>query len=163
MTATRQAHFRSVMGHFATGVTVVGTDGPEGGRAGLTANSFASVSLDPLLVLVCLDRGSGSTRALLANGCFSISVLSARDEALARRFARSLGAESHADLELRTEVTDAPILARAMAWLDCRVHQVVEAGDHHVVIGRVEACGANPEADPDPLIYFRGQYRTVAP
>lgn len=163
MSSTEQAHFRTVMGHFATGVTVVATDGPKGGRTGLTANSFASVSLDPLLVLVCLDRGSGSGSAILANGCFSVSVLSARDEGLARRFARSLGEEAFADVALRTEATGAPVLQRAMAWLDCRVDRVMDAGDHHVVIGRVEACGQNPDAHPDPLLYFRGKYRTLGP
>lgn len=158
MTPADQARFRTVMGHFATGVTVVATDGPDAGRAALTANSFASVSLDPLLVLVCLDRASASGQAVRANGCFSVSILSSRDEALARRFARSLGDEAFADVELQTRVTGSPILSRAMAWLDCRVVQVVEAGDHHVVLGRVEACASNPDAHPEALVYFRGQY-----
>lgn len=160
---TGEARFRSVMGHFVTGVTVVTTDGAPAGRAGLTANSVASVSLDPLLILVCLDRLSSSGQAILQNGCFAISILSRPHEDLARRFARSSGPDAFDDLEVDVGPTGSPVLKASLAWLDCSIESVVEAGDHHVVIGRVADCGLGAVSGADPLVYFRGGYRAVSP
>ncbi len=152
--------FRSVMSHFATGVTVLTGADPEGTPVGLTANSFTSVSLDPPLVLVCVSNDSTSRSAILETGRFAISVLRREDEPLSRRFAGPTREIRFDDLVLRRAATGAPILERSLAWLDCTLWKVVEAGDHSVLFGRVEACGVT--GDGAPLVFFQGQYRTVA-
>lgn len=151
-------HFRNVMGHFATGVTVVTARGPDGAPCGLTANSVASVSLRPLLVLVCLDRESHSHDCVLASGTFGVSVLGGGGEWLARRFAEGERAERFQDVSWRRESTGSPILDDAIAWMDCRVWETHPAGDHSIVIGEVVACDAR---EGDPLVFFRGDYRRM--
>lgn len=124
----------------------------------MTANSVASVSLDPVLVLVCLDRSASSHGCITEGGAFAISVLSAEDEDLARRFARGRWRERFNGLELREEVTGSPILSRALAWMDCRVTEVYEAGDHSIVVGEVLACDAR---EGEPLVFYRGGYHRM--
>jgi flavin reductase (DIM6/NTAB) family NADH-FMN oxidoreductase RutF len=158
--STDAGHFRRVMSHFATGVTVV-TGRDEGGSpVGLTANAVTSVSLEPALILVCLDRLSESRPVLLRTGRFGVSILRSGQEALARRFSRADPEERFEGLELRTEVTGVPLLASALGWADCRVWKSVEAGDHTVLLGEVLACDA-PD-DGHPLVFFRGGFGTVA-
>jgi len=152
--------FRRVMGHFATGVTVVTARTAGGAPLGFTANSLTGVSLDPLLLLVCLDRNSNSRDALLASGAFAVNILPAGPwgEEVCRRFAgRDREGRFH-DLAFRTESTGSPVLDDALAWLDCRVWKEVEAGDHTVVLGEVDACGYG---EGDPLLYFRGAFRAL--
>ncbi|MEX0856208.1 MAG: flavin reductase family protein [Gemmatimonadota bacterium] len=154
------ARFRQVMGHFATGVTVVTGVDPDGERVGLTANSVASVSLDPPLLLVCLDRGSKSLAALLETGAFGISVLHSGQEAVARRFAGEPTANRFRDLEVRLAPSGLPFLPDAIAWFQCRVWRTIEAGDHTILIGEVEDGGTKPGS---PLVFFQGRYGIVAP
>ncbi len=150
--------FRSVMGHFVTGVTIVtGTD-DEGGYFGLTVNSVASVSLDPLLVLVCLDRSAASHDRILESGAFAISVLGTEHAELAARFSSGGRDERFEGVAVRSARTASPIVADALAWLDCAIWGSHEAGDHTVVIGEVLAGGAR---DGDPLVFFRGTFGTV--
>lgn len=151
--------FRGVMSHFATGVTVVTGADAQGRRVGLTANAFTSVSLDPPLVLVCVGNGSRSREAFLETSRFAVGILRREDEFLAHRFAGDTSTLRFDDLSLRTEVTGAPILERALAWLDCRLWKVVEAGDHTVLFGEVVACGVG--GDANPLVFFQGSYQTV--
>jgi flavin reductase (DIM6/NTAB) family NADH-FMN oxidoreductase RutF len=146
------------MGSFPTGVTVVTSRSPDASPCGMTANSVASVSLDPVLVLVCLDRSASSHGCITEGGAFAISVLSAEDEDLARRFARGRWRERFNGLELREEVTGSPILSRALAWMDCRVTEVYEAGDHSIVVGEVLACDAR---EGEPLVFYRGGYHRM--
>lgn len=153
--------FKEAMGRFATGVAVVTTVGPDGGRVGFTANAVASVSLDPLLVLVSVDEGSSSLDPLLETGFFALSFLHARDRDVAQRFASGDRDTRFEGLRVRREVTGAPVLEGALAWVDCTVWRVVEAGDHHVVFGEVEGCGVG--ADGAPLLYFRGGFGTMSP
>ena len=152
--------FRQVMGHFATGVAVVTATRPGGGPCGLTANSVASVSLRPLLMLVCVDRRAHSHDAITGAGSFAVSVLAAGDEWLARRFSLGQREERFEGLSFRTEETGSPVLDDALAWLDCRVHDVHEGGDHSIVVGEVLACGAR---EGEPLVFFRGEYRRMEP
>jgi flavin reductase (DIM6/NTAB) family NADH-FMN oxidoreductase RutF len=153
-----QRHFRKVMGHFPTGVTVVTSRSPDASPCGLTANSVASVSLHPLLVLVCLDRGASSHGCITQGGAFAISVLSSQDEDLAKRFAQGGWRDRFKGIDLREAVTGSPILSRALAWLDCRVTEVYEAGDHSIVVGEVLACDSR---DGEPLLFFRGKYHRM--
>jgi 3-hydroxy-9,10-secoandrosta-1,3,5(10)-triene-9,17-dione monooxygenase reductase component len=154
-------HFRHVMGHFATGVTVVSGLDPDGNPVGLTANAVTSVSLEPRLLLVGMDRGSSSLEALLETGQFGISVLRAEDEALARRFAEEAPGVRFRGLDLEDVGADVPILRGALAWLACSVWRTVEAGDHTLLLGEVVKCSADTEGRP--LVFFRGGYGTVAP
>jgi 3-hydroxy-9,10-secoandrosta-1,3,5(10)-triene-9,17-dione monooxygenase reductase component len=151
---------RDVMGHFATGVTVVTGRAPGGGYAGLTANSLTSVSLDPPLVLVCIDRNSISRETLLRTERFAVSVLRRDQEEVAHRFSGEARETRFDDLRLRFGRDGVPILDDALAWVECRVWRWVEAGDHTVLFGEVEDGGA---AGADPLVFFRGGYGTVAP
>jgi len=153
-----QQHFRQVMGHFTTGVTVVTSRGPDARPCGLTANSVASVSLKPLLVLVCLDRDASSHGCIIDGGAFAISVLSSEDEELAWHFSKSHWRDRFEGVETREEVTGCPILTRALAWMDCRTTEVHEAGDHSIVVGEVVACDAR---DGDPLLFFRGSFHRL--
>ncbi len=155
------ARFRRTMGHFATGVAVATTRRADGSSAGLTCNSLASVSLEPPLVLISVDHGASSRQDLLDAGCFALSLLGLEGEPLSRRFASGSRDDRFDGVGVRTEVTGAPILEDAMAWLDCTLWKVVEAGDHTVLFGKVEAAGFDPRADP--LVFFRGRYGTVRP
>ena len=171
---------REAMGRFATGVTVVTGRKPSGEWVGFTANSLTSVSLDPPLVLVCVDRASSSRDALLESGRFAVSLLGRSQEDVARRFAGEAHRESRfEELSVRAGRDGVPILDGAMAWLDCRIWEVVEAGDHTVLFGAVETAGTDEDpgdgATPgpesrrvpirpgaDPLVYYRGEFGTVA-
>lgn len=153
-----ERQFRTVIGHFATGVTVVTSRRADGRPCGLTANSVASVSLDPLLVLVCLDRSAVSHGCIIDGGAFAVSILAAPDEPLARRFAEGEREDRFEGLAWREEVTGCPVLERALAWLDCRVRDVHGAGDHSIVVGEVVACGARAG---EPLVFYRGEYRRI--
>jgi flavin reductase (DIM6/NTAB) family NADH-FMN oxidoreductase RutF len=155
------AEFRKVMGHFVTGVTLVTGSDRTGAPVGLTANAVASVSLDPVLVLVCLDRSSASRPVILRTRRFGISILRAGDEELARRFALEAPENRFEGVELRREVTGAPLLVDALAWADCRLWKSVEAGDHTIVLGEVAACGAVEGGRP--LAFFQGEFGTVSP
>lgn len=153
-----ERRFRDVIGHFTTGVTVVTSLRADGRPCGLTANSVASVSLDPLLMLVCLDREAASHGCVIDGGAFAVSILSHEDEALARRFAEGEREDRFVALEWRAEVTGSPVLARSLAWVDCRVRDVHEGGDHSIVVGEVVACGAR---SGEPLVFYRGEYKRI--
>lgn len=153
-----QRHFRKVMGNFPTGVTVVTSRSPDASPCGMTANSVASVSLHPLLVLVCLDRAASTHGCLTEGGAFAISVLSSEDEDLAHRFAQGRWRDRFKGIELREAVTGSPILERALAWMDCRVTEVYEGGDHSIVVGEVVACDVR---EGEPLVFFRGKYHRM--
>lgn len=152
---------RRVMGHFATGVTVVAAADAETGRPyGLTANAVASVSLEPPLVLACVEAGSDTHPRIRAARGFAISVLAADQEALARRFAGLDAAEKFRDVAYRREVTGAPVLEGALAWVDCRLWAEYPGGDHSIFVGEVMAGDAR---DGAPLIFYRGGYRRFQP
>jgi flavin reductase (DIM6/NTAB) family NADH-FMN oxidoreductase RutF len=150
--------FRRVLGHFAAGVTVVTTRGADGTPYGLTATAFTSVSLEPPLVLVCVDKRSESHPHFLASGVFTVNFLALDQEDISRRFAIS-GGDKFVGLASHAGATGAPVLADTLGHLDCRTTSVVDAGDHTIFVGAVEA-GAAREAQP--LLYFRGAYRCVA-
>jgi flavin reductase (DIM6/NTAB) family NADH-FMN oxidoreductase RutF len=160
------------MGRFATGVAVITGRSASGEFLGFTANSLTSVSLEPPLVLICVDRDSASRDSLVKSGRFAVSLLRRDQEPLARRFAGEARETRFQDLALHFPPGGVPVLQDALAWLDCRVWRLVEAGDHTVLFGLVEAAGdvtgggretGAGDGPPKPLVYFRKSYGTVAP
>lgn len=149
---------RKVMGRFATGVTVVTTGGPMG-MHGLTANAVASLSLDPPLLLVAVDKRSQTLEFLRANRCFAVNILGRDQEAISRRFALP-GPKDFLGLDLTTDVTEAPILAGCLAYADCRLYEILPGGDHEIFVG--EVVGGAADEVGDPLLYFAGAYRRLA-
>ena len=148
----RARAFRDCVGSFATGVTIV-TAQQGGRRAGMTANSFTSVSLDPLLVLVSLAHGSRTLDAVRGDGRFTVSVLRREQERVALAFAKPDAPFPH------EEVVDdgegyVPV-AGALAVIRCAVHTVVTAGDHDLVVGNVHAFDQD---DGEPLVFWRGRF-----
>jgi flavin reductase (DIM6/NTAB) family NADH-FMN oxidoreductase RutF len=142
---------RDAFGCFTTGVTVVTTKG----LVGFTANSFASVSLDPPLVLICVDLKANSLPVLDQAGVFVVNVLHAGQQEIARRFTQK-DADRFAGLEHETWETGAPVLAGCMANFECETQQAFDAGDHRVFIGRVLKVRMDP--DHEPLVFLRGGY-----
>jgi flavin reductase (DIM6/NTAB) family NADH-FMN oxidoreductase RutF len=154
------ARFRAVMGNFATGVAVVTAVGPAG-PVGLTANAVCSLSLDPLLLLVCFDNGARTLRVVQSTQRFGVNVLAAGQEAIARRFASKLPeAEKFAGVPHALH-DGIPVLEDALAWLGCDLTDLVPGGDHTIGIGAVAAAETGPPAPP--LIWFRGGYGPEEP
>jgi 3-hydroxy-9,10-secoandrosta-1,3,5(10)-triene-9,17-dione monooxygenase reductase component len=150
-----QEHFRAVLGHFCTGITVItATDAL--GPAGLTAQSFTSLSLDPPLVLVCPAKNSTSWPRIEAAGAFCVNVLAEDQEELCRGFAMR-GADKFAGVGyVPAPHTGAPLLAGALAWIDCRLEAMHDGGDHLIAVGRVLDLGNR--VDGRPLLFYRGGY-----
>jgi flavin reductase (DIM6/NTAB) family NADH-FMN oxidoreductase RutF len=155
------SEFRQAMGTFATGVTIVTVD-LEGGVHGMTANAFASVSLDPMLVLVCVDHTTRTHAHLHAKKRFGINVLREDQRAISEYYARPERTHEHADEEAgaRFERTKhgTPMLQGSLAYLECRLHSAEEAGDHTIFIAEVEDVVVR---EGEPLLFFRGKYREV--
>lgn len=154
------AEFRRIMGHWTTGVAVVASITPEHAPCGMTANAVASVSLVPPLVLACVERLADTHDCIIAAGRFSINMLPQSDEQIARRFAGDDVADKFRGVAFRTEITGVPILVDAIAWVDCRVHDVFAAGDHSIIVGEVLAGDAT---EAEPLVYYRSGYHRLAP
>jgi flavin reductase len=158
--AFNSREFRSALGAFATGVTVVTTQGPQDSH-GLTANAFSSVSLDPPLVLVCVNSGTRGSESIEQNRVFAVNILSAEQEPLSRYFAskdRPRGKDAFSEIAHRKEVSGSPILEGVAAYLDCRLAATHLAGDHVIFIGEVMALGVDPNVKP--LVFHQGQYHS---
>jgi 3-hydroxy-9,10-secoandrosta-1,3,5(10)-triene-9,17-dione monooxygenase reductase component len=158
--AIDQAHFRQVLGHFPTGVTVI-TATTSDGPAGLAVGSFFSVSLDPPLVAFCAGKSSSSYPKISEAGHFVVNVLADDQEDVSRVFA-SKGADKFAGIGYRHgAATGAPVISDVLAWIECDIDVVHEAGDHWIVVGRVLDLGVAHEGGP--LVFFRGGYGSLAP
>jgi flavin reductase (DIM6/NTAB) family NADH-FMN oxidoreductase RutF len=158
-----QNEFRKAMGSFATGVTVITVD-YEGAVHGMTANAFTSVSLDPLLVLVCVDHRARTHTHLHARKRFGVNVLADSQRAISEYYARPTQTHESAEQEAgacfdRTG-HGTPVLHGALAYLECRLHSAQEAGDHTIFIAEVEDVVVR---EGDPLLYFRAAYRQIEP
>jgi flavin reductase (DIM6/NTAB) family NADH-FMN oxidoreductase RutF len=152
-----QRLFRRVLGNFATGVTILTTAlGEE--LHGMTANAVCSVSLDPLLVLVCVNKEARTHPILSESGIFALNVLAEEQEHLSRLYADANTDSGHglAGLSYRRGVTGAPILTDCLAYVDCRVVAAYPGGDHTIFVGAVEDAAVLRE--DRPLIFFRGAY-----
>jgi flavin reductase (DIM6/NTAB) family NADH-FMN oxidoreductase RutF len=152
------AELRRTLGSFLTGVAVATTLDEKGNPKGFTANSFTSVSLDPPLVLVCVDKSAGCYPAFAATSHFAINILCDAQQHVSRAFA-SKSSDKFAGMAWVSGITGSPLFPDSAAWLDCGLHNRVEAGDHLIVIGRVLSFGHSPATRP--LGYHRGSYIAV--
>jgi len=153
--------FRDVLGRFASGVTVVTTTS-NGEPVGMTCQSFSSVSLDPPLVLFIPAKSSRSWPLIQRSGKFCVNFLAADQAELSNTMA-SRGVDKFGEVKWTpSAATGSPILEGSLAHVDCTIHQVHEAGDHYIVIGRVVDLGID-EGDVDPLLFFQGKYRSTDP
>ncbi len=153
------ARYRQVLGHFATGVTVVtAADGDL--PVGLAVNSFTSVSLDPPLVAFCVSRTSSTWPRIRTQGSFCVNILAEDQEELSRAFA-SRSPERFLGVGWRPAESGAPILAGGLAWLDCTIEVEHDGGDHIMVVGRVREMGVDHEGRP--LVFYRGGYGRFEP
>jgi 3-hydroxy-9,10-secoandrosta-1,3,5(10)-triene-9,17-dione monooxygenase reductase component len=162
--AVDPARYREVIGSFATGVAIV-TAHDDDGPAGLTTNAVSSLSLDPLLLLVCFDNGSRTLPIVQRAGRFAVNVLRAGQEDLARVFASKRVAEEKFDAATHTVAHGVPVLDDALAWIACDLEALHPAGDHTIGIGRVTHMSADDGngAANDPLLFFRGGFGRLAP
>ncbi len=153
--------FRRAMGCFATGVTIITVD-LEGEVHGMTANAVASVSLDPLLLLVCVDHAARTHAHLHAKKRFGVNILSERQRPISEYYAkpaRTHGrAEQEAGARFDRTAQGTPILHGALAYLECRLQTAEDAGDHTIFIAEVEDVVVR---QGDPLLFFRGNYRKI--
>ena len=148
--------FRSALGCFATGITVVTAIAPSGELLGITANSFNSVSLDPPLVLFSLHRAAYSLGAFTDGGHFAVNILSETQHELSQRFAKAL-IDKWSGVEYETWETGAPILKGCIAAFECRTRALYDGGDHVIFLGEVLRLRCATEGRP--LLYYRGRYR----
>jgi len=154
--------FRQAMGSFPTGVTVVTVASDDGNIHGMTVNSFSSVSLDPMLVLICLKKTSRGLGLIERAGAFAVNVLSVGQHDVSRRFAnrrRPAGPAMFDGVPFEPGVTGCPVLVDATASFDCRLRQSHHAGDHLIVLGEVVALVHRPQLEP--LIFHAGTYRSL--
>ena len=147
--------FRSVLGRFASGITVITTVDADGRDVGMTASAFSSVSLQPPLVQVCVDRAASMFDALLHAERFGVSVLADEQEALSRRFAGVESSHRFEGIGYTRGDSGVVLLDDALAQLECRIASRMEAGDHVIFLGEVERATAR---DARPLLYYRGGY-----
>jgi flavin reductase len=155
-----QTEFRNAMGCFATGVTIVTVD-VDGEVHGMTANAFASVSLDPLLLLVCVDHNARTHAHLHTKRRFGINVLAADQRPISKYYAQPLSTHEHAEAagaRFGRTAHGTPILQGAVAYLECKLVSTQEAGDHTIFIAEVEDVVVG---SGKPLLFFRGNYRQI--
>ena len=154
------AAFRLAMSHFASGVTIV-TTGSAGRYHGMTVSSFASLSLEPMLVLVCIDKTSHTYPVLQKTGGFGVNILAESQEELSRLFADSDLQERHslAGVSYRLGSTGLPLLDGCLAGIECHVVAEHDGGDHAIIVGEAKNIKIDPSQQP--LIYFRRAYRKI--
>ena len=153
--------FRDTVGCFATGITIITTIAPDGAPIGLTANSFTSLSLDPPMVLFCLDRKVASFDSFETGAHFAVNVLSDGQMDTSNRFAKS-GPDKWDGFEFDNWDTGCPILHDCLANMECSVASIHEGGDHVIVIGEVTRM-MHVDGEASPLLYYRGRYANLAP
>ncbi len=154
-----QARYRQVLGHFATGVTVVAAREEDGQPVGLAVGSFFSLSLDPALVGFCAGSNSTSWPRIKEVGRFCVNVLAEDQEELCRVFA-SKEPDKFTGIGWKPSGLGSPLLNDVLAWIDCTIDATHPAGDHEVVVGRVHELEVAREAEP--LVFFRGGYASLA-
>ncbi|MDO9353061.1 MAG: flavin reductase [Solirubrobacteraceae bacterium] len=152
---------RGAMGRFASGVTVITARDEDGQPVGTTVSAVTSLSLDPPLVLVCLDRRSHTLRAVRDHDAFAVNVLGSGHQDVSNAFARSANPSAWEGLSHGPQSTGSPVLDDAHVALDCRVESIVDGGDHEILIGRVVDLH-HGDADGEPLVYYGGKYAALA-
>jgi flavin reductase (DIM6/NTAB) family NADH-FMN oxidoreductase RutF len=151
-----EARFRQALGYFASGVTVV-TTGHAGELHGMTVSSFSSLSLNPPLVLICIDKSVASNAAILQAGQFVVNILERRQEHISRRFATA-ESDKFKGVAWHTGTLGLPVLDRVLAVIECRLYGTADGGDHTIFIG--EVIDATVE-DGAPLLYYRRGYHEL--
>ena len=155
------SEFRRVLGHFTTGVSIVTTLRENRLPCGLTVNAFASVSLEPTLVMVCVEKASDSHGCIQATAAYAVNVLEeTKGEALSRRFATWGVEDKFKGVAYYEAASGSPVLEAALAWVDCRVVDSISVGDHTIFIGEVLEADAR---EGRPLVYYRGGYGRFEP
>lgn len=149
--------FRDALGHFATGITVMTTLDVEEGRYGVTATSFASLSLDPPLVQWSLRNAAYSLPIFQRSGHFTVNILAADQEAVSRRFATP-GVDRFAGLDVEEGLAEMPLIAGAAAWIECALETTLPGGDHTILVGRVLRARTFSKT---PLLHWRGGYLPI--
>ena len=150
--------FREVFGRFATGVAVITSAGP-GGAGGMTANALCSLSLDPLLALVCFENRARTLPIVREAGRFAVNLLASDQEELAGVFASKLPESEKLDGVAHRFVEAVPVLDGSLAWAVCSLQELIAGGDHTIAIGRVTALG---RGDGEPLLWYAGRYHGLA-
>lgn len=159
MDLVEPAHFRSVMGHFATGVTVVTVQGPRG-PLGMTANAVCSLSLDPLLLLVCFDNAARTLPEVRGRRRFGVNVLAEGQDELARRFASKRPERTKFAGVPHAMRDGIPVLEGALAFVGCDLRELLPGGDHTIGIGAVTSAELG---EGEPLVWWRGAYGDFTP
>jgi len=149
--------FREVFGRFATGVAVVTSATPTA-SGGMTANALCSLSLDPLLALVCFENNARTLPIVREAGRFGVNVLSARQEEVAEVFASKLPESEKLEGVAHRVEEGVPIIEGALSWVVCTLRELIAGGDHTIAIGEIVAMGLG---DGDPLLWYGGQYHDV--
>jgi len=150
------ARFRQAMGHFASGVTVV-TTASAGELYGMTVSSFASLSLNPPLVLICIDKSVPSHDSIKDAGCFVVNILEQRQEHLSRRFATT-ATDKFKGVAWHSGQLGLPVLDNTLAAIECRLRSALDGGDHTIFVGEVVDAEVREGA---PLLYYRRGYREL--
>lgn len=147
--------FRETVGQFATGVTVLSLATSEGVH-GMTANSFTSVSLDPPLILVCVDKANTTHQLIRETNKFAVNILSAEQENIARWYAGQR--QEFVQPNWQFDVAESPVLEGTLAWLDCALEHVYDGGDHTIYVARVNKLSTS---NGEPLVFFRGRFTSL--
>jgi 3-hydroxy-9,10-secoandrosta-1,3,5(10)-triene-9,17-dione monooxygenase reductase component len=156
--AVDEAAFRSVMGHYCTGIAVITGQDAEG-PAGLAVQSLVSLSLRPPLILFCVQKKSQSWPRIAATGAFCVNILSADQQELCAAFATS-GGDKFSGIPWSPGASGSPVLDSHLAYVDCLLHTTHDAGDHVIVVGR--ALSASASQAQEPLLYYRGDFGLLA-
>jgi len=156
--ATSEQLFKEVMGNYPSGVTVVTTVDADGQPVGLTANSFVSVSIEPLLVLWCIDKRSGSLQAFEQSDYFAVNILAADQDTACWTFASRTEPDRFSKYDWKWSDKKVPLLEGSFATFECEKHQVVDAGDHYILIGKVIEI---EKSNQEPMLYFRRKIGAV--
>lgn len=155
-----QRFWRDAMGRFATGVTVITTVGEKSEPLGMTANAFTSLSLDPPMVLICVDKKSETLKGLLATKRFCVHLLAEDQESVSRVFSKKGGSEKFDHLSWSMSEWGVPVLEGSLAHVECQVSQVVEGGDHLVCFGEGLSLEVS-ESKHRPLLFYQGKYQSL--
>jgi flavin reductase (DIM6/NTAB) family NADH-FMN oxidoreductase RutF len=155
--AISKDEFRAALARFPSGVTVVTTRDASGHRHGITVSAFCSVSLEPPLILVCIEKLTGSHHAFLEAGAFVVNFLHEDQQNISNHFASHLD-DKFSGVAHRAGINDLPVLSDALATLECRLKHAYDGGDHTIFVGEVERANVN---GGNPLVYFHGNYRQI--
>lgn len=156
--AISKEEFRSALGSFVSGVTVVTTRDGERRPQGLTVSAFSSLSMDPPLILVCINKNTASHNAFTESGAFVINILADDQEQISKQFASRVP-NKFQDVVYHKGVNEVPVLEGTVASIECLLVQAYEGGDHTIFVGEVQSSVVR---DGEPLSYFRGSYRRLS-